>query len=75
MEVAVGLLVPERIEDKENDCYIISIGIWENHIVTYEENNLEWEGETLLDSKEATYIDGEETCEDYDFESNNFITY
>ena len=39
MEVAVGLLIPERIEDDKTTHTIISISIWENHIITYEENN------------------------------------
>jgi hypothetical protein len=76
MEVAVGLLIPERIEDDKTTHTIISISIWENHIITYEENNFVWEQSvpySLVDSNEAIYIDGEETCDDYCFETHRFL--
>lgn len=78
MEVAVGLLIPERIEDDKTNNTIICISIWENHIITYEENNFVWEQtepdcRSFIDSNEATYVDGEETCEDYCFETHCFL--
>lgn len=80
MEVAVGLVIPERIIDDKTDHTIISISIWENHIITYEENNFVWEQahpdcetRVLVDSNEAVYVDGKKTCEDYCFETHRFM--
>ena len=80
MEVAVGLLIPVSIVDDKTNNTIISISIWENCIITYEENNFVWkqtdpncETRTLVDSNEAIYVDGEETCEDYCFETHRFM--
>lgn len=80
MEVAVGLLIPESIVDDKTSHTIISISIWDNHIITYEENNFVWQKSydpncelELVDSNEAIYVDGEETCEDYCFETNRWL--
>lgn len=80
MEVAVGLLIPERIVDDKTNHTIIAISICDNKIITYEENNFVWEKSydpncelELVDSNEAIYVNGEETCEDYCFETNRWL--
>jgi hypothetical protein len=78
MEVAVGLLIPERIVDDKTNNTIISISIWENHIITYEENNFVWEQtdpDSLVDSHEGVYVNGEQTwdADNYCFETHRFL--
>ena len=80
MEVAVGLLIPERIVDDKTNHTIIAISICDNKIITYEENNFVWEKSydpncelELVDSNEAIYVNGGETCEDYCFETNRWL--
>lgn len=80
MEVVVGLLIPETIVDDKTNHTIIAISICDNKIITYEENNFVWEKSydpncelELVDSNEAIYVNGEETCEDYCFETNRWL--
>jgi hypothetical protein len=82
MEVAVGLVVPESIVDDKTNHTIISISIWENKILTYEENNFVWEEndpdcETriLVDSNEGVYVNGEQTwdADNYCFETHRLL--
>jgi len=78
MEVAVGLLIPERIVDDETNDTIIAISICDNKIITYEENNFVWKTDPnceleLVSSNEAIYVNGEEACEDYCFETNRWV--